>query len=392
MSTPHAYRSAAADRLIRSLRVVLAFSLVVLAAPVLAQQESADAPMHEFEAKLQALRNALVDTALEAPTDIRNSAWLDSEGRLHESTRISSGVRVRGVRVNSYIDEAGLLEAQIETREKVYLPAETLFCGVVGQGLKRQGLLSAMNFPEDGRNDTAIGAGIRNHAAQRLLAQAGASGVWMLSNAPQFASSYERFIAGGASDHAPYLFELRVDVEQRPASTTGIAGHWYRSFMENYDLPRRKDAKPVHLALSVRERHSGATTWQGFAAMTLPRQTVTLGQPVLSQQAAALTDSIVDAWLAELHMAMHCAPVYFTILNGDSHHYVINAGYRAGLKVGDKFLLADRARLPGHILEQGALESMVLAEVEWVRADTAQLRRLVGPEIKPHPTLVAMPL
>ena len=49
------------------------------------------------EAILTAIKERFVAQAQDADTQVTNTAWLDSDGRLHESTMIRSDVRVRGV-------------------------------------------------------------------------------------------------------------------------------------------------------------------------------------------------------------------------------------------------------------------------------------------------------
>ena len=49
------------------------------------------------EAILTAIKEQFVAQAQDADTQVTNTAWLDSDGPLHESTMIRSDVRVRGV-------------------------------------------------------------------------------------------------------------------------------------------------------------------------------------------------------------------------------------------------------------------------------------------------------
>ena len=64
--------------------------------------------------KLQAVKQALVDLALETDVKLGSTAYLDAAGVLHESSILSSDSLVRGVRVLSYLEEAGIAIAKVD--------------------------------------------------------------------------------------------------------------------------------------------------------------------------------------------------------------------------------------------------------------------------------------
>ena len=53
----------------------------------------------EPKKRLEALQHALVSAAMEGQTRVRNAAWVDDSGKLHENTRITSDMKVRNMRV-----------------------------------------------------------------------------------------------------------------------------------------------------------------------------------------------------------------------------------------------------------------------------------------------------
>ena len=63
------------------------------------------------------MRNALSAATLKAPLAVRSTAWVDESGRLHENTRVESGVQLRGVRVLAYLEKDGELEARLAERD-----------------------------------------------------------------------------------------------------------------------------------------------------------------------------------------------------------------------------------------------------------------------------------
>jgi len=67
------------------------------------------------EEKLQAVRQELLQAALQGATQVRSTAWIDASGALRESSSFRHGLQVRGVRVLSYHrDEAGQPAAKVQ--------------------------------------------------------------------------------------------------------------------------------------------------------------------------------------------------------------------------------------------------------------------------------------
>lgn len=54
------------------------------------------------EERLDAIRQALVKRAMEGPTEVRASAFIDGNGVLREASSFVTGMEVRGVRVMAY--------------------------------------------------------------------------------------------------------------------------------------------------------------------------------------------------------------------------------------------------------------------------------------------------
>ena len=69
----------------------------------------------------------------------------------------------------------------------------------------------------------------------------------------------------------------------------------------------------------------------------------------------------------------------------------INAGGNAGLRVGDKLMLADASVLPRHTLEPSALDAAVLAEVKSVSPYQAEIKQVAGRKQKFNGAWVAWP-
>jgi hypothetical protein len=69
----------------------------------------------------------------------------------------------------------------------------------------------------------------------------------------------------------------------------------------------------------------------------------------------------------------------------------LKAGTHAGLRVGDKLMIADPTVLPRHTLEPGALDAAVLAEVKSVTPYHAEIKQVAGRKQKFNGAWVAWP-
>ena len=58
------------------------------------------------EDKLAAIRRSLVEAALEGPTKVTSTPWIDANGALRESSSVKNGMELRGVKVIGYSSDA----------------------------------------------------------------------------------------------------------------------------------------------------------------------------------------------------------------------------------------------------------------------------------------------
>jgi hypothetical protein len=64
----------------------------------------------------------------------------------------------------------------------------------------------------------------------------------------------------------------------------------------------------------------------------------------------------------------------------------------AGMRVGEEWLISDRQRVPQRLLEPGAAQAIVLARVERVDVQRAELKVLAGPTDQVRPQWQAWPV
>lgn len=338
--------------------------------------------------RLQALQHALVKAAMAGQTRVRSAAYIDSSGTLHETTRITSDMKVRGVRVLSYLEDEGSNSANIFTEGKAATRSDEA-CRAALQKYRREATLdTAVRFVASGgeRYDTGL---LIVQARARLVAQAGASHKWLLtapSKMPE--STYERLLTGVQPDYSPYQMML----ELLPAGAMGVqpvavvktreqrAADMLKSARDYVmDEPPKRAARSFVLRLSVTERSSHKLLWQDAVPLTYPETDIkTTSQPLPPPLAQSL-DRILQNWLAQLDANFGCRPLQFNVMQEAANGWTINGGQAAGLSVGDQLLLLDRDYLPARILEPDSAEHMALVEVVNVSSGLATVRKLAGP-------------
>jgi hypothetical protein len=342
--------------------------------------------------RLEALQHALVKAAMAGQTRVRSAAYIDSSGSLHETTRITSDMKVRGVRVLSYLDDEGSASANIVAEGKAVTRNDEA-CRASMQKYRREATLeTAVRFVATGSESYDINLLI-SQARARLVAQAGVSRKWLLttpSNMPE--SSYERLLTGAQADYAPYQMML----ELLPAGAQGVqplrvlktanqqAAEMLKTARDYVmDEPEKRAALPFVLRLSVTERSGHKLLWQDAVPLTFPEIDIkSTGQPLPPLLALSL-DRVLQNWLSQLDANFGCRPLQFNVMQEAPAGWIINGGQAAGLSVGDQLLLLDRDHLPARILEPDSAQHMALVEVVKVSSGLATVRKLAGPAVMP---------
>ncbi len=299
------------------------------------------------ERDLQAIRNALVETAVAAPVRVQSFDWIDSQGRLHEESQFTSDARVRGVRVQAYLDDPN---APPPPAPQVMVDAEALPTGVgrraasdpaqclARNGRWRQGLQVDV-VAADGPGGQLLPEAAR--IAQTLVPQLTAAGResrrWVVTPRPyQPATSYERALLGREADTADWL--ARIVLLTRGSGQIEAELHL---------MPQGHAGTARKLVLPLPPLQASSVTW--------------------AQRMAE--------WVGALDQATACDPLWFAV-RGDGGQLRLREGGAHGLQVGDRLLLVQRQHLAGRLLEPGAVRSMALLEVE---SGGGALRWLAGP-------------
>ena len=339
--------------------------------------------------RLEALQHALIDAAMASQTRVRSAAWVDNSGQLHENTRITSDMKVRGVRlIPDKQNEGGMATAILADSSRATPNDEA--CRATDLRYRREATLeTAMRIASVGteRYDWTM---LLSQVRTRFVAQTAASRKWVLSQPARVPEqTYERLLTGVQPDLMPYQMLL----ELLPPGALGIepvrlardkasgAARATKAVLDYFnDEPPRRDPIPFVLRLSVIERSSQVLMWQETAPLFYPESEIkTTSQPLPPGLLSEL-DRVLHTWQDKLDHSFSCKPQQFNVLQENKEGWTINGGQTAGLSIGDQLLLINREHLPARILEADSGQHMALVEVVGVKSGSAIIRKLAGPK------------
>ena len=338
---------------------------------------------------LIAIKEALVSEAQAVESQVINTAWLDSEGKLHESTMVQSGMRVRGIQVQAYLDEMQKPKVEIALDEKTGLLPQ---CFVKDDHLKRTVKIrpSVINgqFVVDSES-------IAMASASRMAGQF--SGFferaphWQVKPLGAQLDRYTQMMTGINPETSKFELQVTISEGMPPEAHEAelIPGSDpVSSFF--FGSPSKFPEDWVRLRAELIETSSQDLTWTGVADFRIPVRDVTYGVADLPRTLTALIDQQVETWSQELTQYALCEPIRFEITQV-SGGIEVDSGADAGLRKGDQLLLIDENRIPSRVLEPGALADLSLVEVVAVEADRATLEYRAGAPISDATGKVALP-
>ena len=369
----------------RLLPLLLALPLACAAIPSFA--DTSGLPT-EPRKRLEALQHALVAAAMDSQTRVRTAAWVDSTGKLHENTRITSDMKVRGVRVQSYVNAEDGPSAAIVAESRGATPSEEI-CKANVQRYRREATLETVLRIHTSGADRYQWVMLMDQARARLVSRTTTNRMWQLSTPVSVPSTtYDRMLTGAVPEISPYHMVIEMlpagalAIEPiRPKQTLRQKSAQMVKAVANYmtDEPRRSEPVPFVMRLSVYERSNQRLLWQDAVPFFFPeRELVTTSQPLPPGLLAEL-DRVLDGWQLSMDNNFSCRPQQFNVLQEIPTGWVINGGQVAGLTAGDQLLLMNREHLPARILEPDSAQHLALVEVVSVAAGRATVRKLAGP-------------
>lgn len=311
-----------------------------------------------LEERLAAIRSSLVQAALEEPTQVQSTQWIDAKGVLQESSTFRNGMKIRGVRVLAYSTDAqGQPQAKLELQQKSALEKQA--CSAAAASA----LQHVLAFTVDAggpwsADDAPLVDALRSALNAEWQRASVASALWRLSDRTYESSrsAYQQALLGNSGDEIPLKMHIQLVMGQKKDKQSGV-------YMR-MTLSARNQSKPLAQSLLPMPLEAKASNW---------------GAPQLSDAAMALLSLQVKAAAQTVQSALACKPVQAEVTQAMGAQVRINMGSAAGVKVGDEWLLADGQKFPQRVLESGVASQTVLARVQLVGEHFAQLKPVAGP-------------
>lgn len=352
--------------------------------------------------RLQALRESLLDLALQGPTQVSSTSFIDESGTLRDSASFTHDMVVRGVRVLAYGNEAGELRATISAEHQMRA-AQGMCTPQRGREKSLASNVQHLAVLEVGvdaavKNADVYQARLISRALQEsLLKQSDRSSVYRLNLRTMPVSSQSIYglsqpSSGAASSlQANQMFSSGMNYYQQALLSRGDQRVTWSLILKLE--PARDEISGVYglkvLAKLVNkwDRQFSFEDQQFVWFETKNRNTVTsMLSNVMNAQVQALAHLVHQS----VEDQLACIPPQFEVTKWSGQDMNIAAGLVNGLRVGDQMFVGDPEVIPARILDKGAMNKLVLAEVKSVSPYSSQLRQIAGPEIKSPENWVAV--
>lgn len=324
------------------------------------------------EERLKAIRSAMVEAAMKSNTRVSATSWMESDGKLRELNRFSSEIKLRDLQVAQYVRDAG---QQPQAELAVTNSIESVKLGRCEAPQAKAPLRQVMTVNLDLSPGLAPAQlypaqQLGFVARKRLMQAAARSERWRLVSTQAQTRTYDRLQYGQGEEHVQWQAQLTVT----PAPMAGVSD----------------DYSAFGLTLQV-SGPGQRQAWFVAEEVVVPSLVVqTYGTPKMDSDTNAAIARAVTVMAEQLEKQLACEPQTFTVAQTNGR-LSLNAGANAGLRVGDKLMIADPSVLPRHTLEPGALDAAVLAEVKSVTPYQAEIKQVAGRKQKFNGAWVAWP-
>ena len=335
----------------------------------LALATSAMADALSPEERLDAIRQALVMRAMEGPTEVRASAFIDGRGVLREASSFVTGMEVRGIRVMAYgRDMDAPAKSGISIDSSKPLPpngCKQAAKPTVWHQLTWDFVTVQMPVPFQYEAQQ-----IEFQLRKQAFAAGQQSGIWRLNERKSASDTYERLLVGQGEQHVPWHLKLSISPSRDSAHLSNT-----------YD---------IHWELVSRAQ--GITLFETDQKITINQPQIVPGSSrPLEPVVVAQIQSAVQFMVQGMERVLSCRVPQFEVLKVRNDLVRIAGGSGSGLKVGASMVLTDKQQLPSRALEPRAFDSLAMAEVVSVNEFSAELKLKTSAKISTTSQWMAVP-
>lgn len=360
--------------------------LVALAVSLSAASVNAEQTLSQDE-KLSAIRQGLLQAAMDGPTKVQSTVWIDAQGALQESSSFRTGMLVRGVRVMSYerdsqgqpVADLGWQAHSGNPQVPIFKASNPALCKAVPSGrLQHVVGLTVSVAPQWTSDDLPVIRSLEDYLFSQWQGAASAAVVWRLAMSPRKTRSmYADALLGSSADQLPWQARLSL----RPLTkiiVPVVAPH--DSASAELLVPGPSPEAMMQLDLSITARNQYEPLFEAHSLIKWRIDRPNWEAPRLSEESQALLTQQLQSWAQDVRQRMSCEPVLPEVILSSRDTVRINAGALAGVRVGDEWLLANGKDYMQYILEPGVAAQSVLAKVQTVSQHHAQLQVIAGPQ------------
>ena len=372
----------------------VACSLVLLGT-LLTGQNLIAAEVLSAEERLAAVRQSLLQAALEAPTKVVSTSWIDEQGVLREMNSFRNGMQVRGVRIVSYERDAkGQPNADVQW-DKVADAADKApaVCSPPSERFKHLVTLQwdlPANLPADER---WMLESLRAQVGERLRASASAGGQWRLRDKlPEPEGTYARALLGDANPAATWNATIRLmqvppvvaQAPSKPSTDPNAVAVRVPGWFSGSSSPQLYwDSAPrlsVRLEMVLQERGAIRPAFARTLHIDLLSEQVGFGPVQLSEATRVALAPQLNYLADSVGTVLACRAFNPQVTLADGPQFQIDAGAASGIQVGDEWVLVNSQQIPQRSLDAGVIAQTVLTRVSSVSEGSARLQWLAGPQ------------
>lgn len=331
------------------------------------------------EARLRAIRQAMVDAAIASQTRVQATSWMDSSGALREFNRFTSEIRLREIQLAQAGDSAAPARlAPVRDAAPVgasvgipvaahieRLPPESCLKPAAKTALRHVMQAVVLVSPELAPAERYAAQQVGRAAMAAMSARGARSNYWHVTPERSHARAYERQYLGRGQEHLHWQLQLVVE----PAGASAVA----------------QETPALNLRWLVRPQAQQQAWLEQSDFVPPARSSINATTPRIDAAMADAIERSVAQLSQSLEERLACEPQVLPLAQEEGR-LVVSAGDLSGLRVGDRVLLTDPRHLPQHVLEPQALDAAVLAEVKSVSSYRAELKQLTGAKQKQKPT------
>jgi hypothetical protein len=398
------------------LRCILSAGLIGIALSGWAQGpvRQGDESGESSTTRLETLRNAMIDQALDSPVRITSNAWLDESGRLRHVSRFFTEVRARAaadlIVTSESVAEAKATaahaaptaaqpeqsgvptqavaeSASAQPQAVVSRPAEGPDCRLERSGLLRSAIVRMDLVPGDGARGHSVLSDLQQVIQSLMARESGRGGLVIAGADTSSADGYARLISATGQQDSPYRIVVRISSDRLVAEPQTLGALPGQSFLGLSAAAARRTvselvqpvgivmpARRVDLDLSLVEVSGDRVLLRHRVPVAVPGSAPTHNTIALQDSTLAEVRMAVLTWWSEAVSLLRCEPILVQANPVGSGVLSIPVGGRTGIRVGDRWMIADRAKIPERVLEQGSIDRIMMAEVVAVGHHRSTLR------------------